>query len=98
MAGGRKFDLGKLRWSLLPWSALKEVVEVLEFGTLKYDENNWQKVEPRRYLDAAFRHLVAYTNGEKLDPESGKHHLAHAVCCLLFLVWLDNKPAKRTRK
>jgi hypothetical protein len=23
--------------------------------------------------------------GEQIDPESGKHHLAHALCCLMFL-------------
>ena len=27
--------------------------------------------------------------GEQTDSESGKHHLAHAVCCLMFLMWFD---------
>jgi hypothetical protein len=35
------------------------------------------------------RHLVAYQSGEEIDPESGKSHLAHAQCCLIFLAWVD---------
>ncbi len=27
----------------------------------------------------------ARKEGEQVDPESGKHHLAHALCCLMFL-------------
>jgi hypothetical protein len=29
--------------------------------------------------------LWAWKEGEQIDPESGKHHLAHALCCLTFL-------------
>jgi len=32
------------------------------------------------------RHIVAWWLGERDDPESGFHHLAHAMCCLIFLV------------
>jgi len=32
------------------------------------------------------RHLTAWWAGEDLDPESGLHHLAHAACCLMFLL------------
>jgi len=83
---GRKFDSKKLRWSLLPWDALAPVVRVLEFGCKKYKENNWMKVEGgyRRYRDAALRHLIALDSGQTLDPETGEHHLAHALCSCLF--------------
>ena len=30
-------------------------------------------------------HMWAWKNGEQLDQESGIHHLAHAMCCLMFL-------------
>jgi hypothetical protein len=33
--------------------------------------------------------MSAYAGGEKLDAETGKNHLAHAVCCLLFLLAFD---------
>jgi hypothetical protein len=84
---GRKFDGGKLEYGLLPPLALEEVVKVLTFGAQKYDRDNWQKVpdSKRRYFDALQRHVWAWKRGEQFDPESGIHHLAHAMCCLMFL-------------
>jgi len=26
-----------------------------------------------------------YKQGETIDADSGRHHLAHAICCLMFL-------------
>ena len=85
--GGRKFDGGKLQYGLLPPAALKATVEILTFGAEKYEPDNWKYVpdSKRRYFDALNRHLWAWKEGEKMDPESGKHHLAHAMCCLMFL-------------
>jgi hypothetical protein len=85
--GGRKFDGGKLEYGLLPPQALKATVDVLTFGAQKYERDNWKKVpdSKRRYFDAMQRHIWAWKEGEKDDPESGKHHLAHALCCLMFL-------------
>jgi len=84
---GRKFDGGKLEYGLLPPLALEEVVKVLTFGAQKYERDNWQKVSDakRRYFDALQRHIWAWKKGEQIDPESGIHHLAHAMCCLMFL-------------
>ena len=85
--GGRKFDGGKLEYGLLPPLALEETVKVLTFGAQKYERDNWKKVpdSKRRYFDALQRHVWAWKQGEQLDPESGIHHLAHAMCCLMFL-------------
>jgi hypothetical protein len=93
---GRKFDGGKLRYGLLPPLALKETVKVLTFGAQKYEPDNWKYVPDakRRYFDALQRHLWAWKEGEVLDPESGIHHLAHAMCCLMFLHEHDVKYSK----
>ena len=87
-AGGVKYDNDKPQWSLLPFKALKEVVDVLTYGAKKYAPDNWKKVPNarQRYIDAGFRHFTAYVAGEKLDPETGKSHIAHAICCLLYLL------------
>lgn len=90
-AEGRKDDAGKLRWSLLPLRAMKSVVEVLEYGARKYSEGGWKSVSRQRYVEAAFRHMVAIADGEKLDAESGLPHAAHAVCCLLFIIHFDGE-------
>ncbi len=90
---GQKHDQEKLQWNLIPWSSLKQVVEVLMFGSKKYEKDNWKYVDngEERYLDAAMRHLISYISGEKNDPESGKNHLAHATCCILFAIWFGDK-------
>ncbi len=92
---GRKFDGGKRRWSLLLGSsllpALREVTDVLMFGAKKYGDDNWLNVTPprQRYYDALERHVTDWYAGERSDPESGLHHLAHAACCVLFLLAFD---------
>ncbi len=89
---GRKFDQDKMRWELLPWKEVEEIVDILTFGAKKYEDDNWKHVRPlrTRYYGALMRHMTAWFNGEKKDPESGRSHLAHAGCCLLFLMWGDN--------
>lgn len=85
---GIKHDRGKLRWRILPWDALAAVVEVMQWAidVKGYPEGNWRKVSPERYLDATMRHLLAHMRGELWDEESGRLHLAHAACCILFLL------------
>jgi hypothetical protein len=88
---GVKYDQDKPQWTLVPFKALDEVVSVLTIGAKKYAPDNWKKVPNarQRYIDAAFRHMSAYAAGEKLDSETGKNHLAHAACCLFFLLAFD---------
>lgn len=90
---GRKADAGKPDYALLPPRAVESVVRVLSFGAAKYGAQNWRHVEGRktRYLSAALRHMFARLRGEVCDLESGEPHLAHAACCLLFL--LDEEDA-----
>ena len=90
---GMKFDSNKPRHSLLPKGAINSVIEVLEFGAKKYSADNWQEVDnaKERYYNAAMRHIDLWWNGEKLDPETNVHHLAHAATNLFFLMWFDNK-------
>lgn len=90
---GRKDDAGKPRWSLVPEQAMEDVVKVLTYGARKYGDDNWREVDdgPRRYYDAAMRHLMAYRQGAWTDDESGLPHLAHAVASLLFIMALERE-------
>lgn len=93
---GRKDDSAKIRYSLLPVGTVNQVVQVLEFGSKKYADNNWMKVPSAktRYYDAALRHIDSWWQGEKTDSETEWPHLAHAICCLLFLMWFDSENAQ----
>lgn len=86
---GVKYDTGKLPWDLLPWKAVESIVEILHFGATvkKYGPRNWESgFNYGRVYSALIRHLTAWWEGEDLDPESGKSHLAHAGCNILFLL------------
>lgn len=90
---GRKHDSNKPRYSLLPSGTVKQVIQVLEYGAVKYEPENWQHVPSARtrYYDAAMRHIDDWWNGSEIDEESSLPHLAHAICCLLFLLWFDEQ-------
>jgi hypothetical protein len=92
----QKDDQGKLRWDLLPLDVVEKLVEIYEFGANKYEENSWRTIENgyKRCRAALFRHLTAYDKGERVDPESGKSHLAHAAWNALSMVYFAEKDQK----
>jgi len=84
---GVKWDIGKPRFDLLPAEIELEVAKVLTVGAAKYAPDNWKKVPGGRwrYIAAMRRHISAYQRGEINDPDDGLHHMAHAICCAMFL-------------
>lgn len=98
-SGGRKFDGGKRQYGLVPPISFGQYVDVLTYGAQKYEPDNWRRVPNavERYFDAAMRHMWdGYKAGEQLDPESKKHHLAHAMCCLSFIIDLEMEKRDET--
>lgn len=87
---GKKFDINKLRWDLLPYEAIEEVVKGLTYGADKYGDNNWKDVENgiERYFAALMRHLVAWRTGELIDTDSGLPHLSIAACNITMIISL----------
>ena len=82
-----KFDQDKLPLNLLSTEAMNQTAAVLAFGAQKYAEHNWRKgFTWSRPLAAAMRHITAFNDCEDRDPESGLSHLAHAACCIMFLL------------
>ncbi len=86
---GLKYDDGKPMLDLIPPEAIMAIGKVMTYGAMKYGLNNWQGVEPRRYVAALLRHLMAYQAGEMDDPESGMPHLWHVATNAAFLVTLE---------
>lgn len=75
------------RYDLVPVRPLAEVAAVLGQGAAKYSENNWRKgYDWGKSYAAAQRHMNRFWAGEKVDPDSGLHPLAHAIANLMFLI------------
>ncbi len=91
---GIKFDSEKLRYDLIDYNQIDKLAYILTHGARKYADNNWKSVKPfsDRYFAAIMRHLTAWRNGQIIDKESGKSHLDHAFCNLMFLMWKEDNP------
>ena len=87
---GVKDDEGKIEMALLSPIALVQLTRVLDFGKKKYSEHNWRGgIKTSRLLSACLRHIFAYLSGEDCDPETGLSHIAHAMCCCMFIIELQ---------
>ena len=87
-----KADAGKPRLSLVPRKIIWAIAKIREYGNKKYgDPNNWRKVEPERYRDAAYRHFMRYLDDPTgVDEESGLPHLWHLATNISFLCELED--------
>jgi len=84
-----KFDSSKLRYELIPCTALEGLASVFTYGARKYKPHNYLKGEPDRFLGALYRHLIAWQQGEEYDPESGLPHLWHLATNVAILIELE---------
>ena len=86
-----KADKGKLPISLVPMFIIKCIAAIRKYGEEKYHApNNWVLVDKQRYVDAMWRHLIAYQEGEIYDKESGLPHLWHAACNMAFILEMES--------
>jgi len=94
---GIKYDEGKTRIELFPGDALFAISDILTSGAVKYKDRNWELgMKWSRPFGALMRHMWAWWQGKahtdksflfgNLDMETGKSHLWHAGCCLVFLI------------
>lgn len=89
-----KSDAGKPRLSLVPSQIIRDIARVREYAVDgKYkDPDNWRRVEPERYRDAMYRHLLAYIDDPRgVDDESGLPHLWHLATNAAFLCELEKE-------
>ena len=78
----------KPKLSDTPTIGIQLLGQVHSNGANKYGRFNWREhqVSSTVYYDAAQRHLMAWFNGENIDPESGLPHLAHVMACCNILL------------
>lgn len=91
-AAGVKHDSAKPRMDLLSGEAIEKLSMVLSHGAQKYSERNWEAgIKYSRILGAILRHVFAYLRGERVDPETGLSHIAHAMAgCMFILHYEEN--------
>lgn len=79
---------GKAPLSMIPTLPLILVADVLKLGAAKYQRDLWrtQPMQHTHEIDSVLRHILAFNEGEDLDPETGLNHIAHAICRLMFLL------------
>ncbi len=96
-----KKDLNKAPIHLVPSQCIIGVAKVMGFGQDKYDEYNYRKGEGLDYMrlyDAAQRHMLAWSLGEDIDPESGLPHLDHAAASIMMLKDLQSRGGKHDNR
>lgn len=79
--------IAKTPMSCLPATVMAEVSLGMMEGALKYGRHNYRVIGVRAsvYYDAAMRHLMAWWEGEDLDPDSGLNHVVKAIASLVVV-------------
>lgn len=100
---GRKDDVEKARFDLIPPEPLWALATILTFGAKKYDDRNWEKgMSWGRVFGALMRHMWCWWVGPHkqathsflfgpTDDETQHSHLWHAMCCLAFLITYEER-------
>lgn len=91
----KRYDDGKIDFTLLPVDALEAEALVWMAGQEKYGVNpdgsaNWTTLWGTgtriKVMKSLLRHCYKILRGEDLDAESGQHHAAHIRCNAAMLI------------
>jgi hypothetical protein len=74
---------GKTPFEAVPLRTLEGLARVMKHGADKYGKYNWreQEILASTYKAAIMRHLIAWSEDEWKDPDSGEQHLHHIMAC-----------------
>lgn len=67
------------------------VLQVFEFGTTKYPEWDFLKLNPYILVPAIFRHMYKHKYISKVDEESGLPHMAHVDSNLRMICLINER-------
>lgn len=76
-----------IKFSSIPWRVMAGIAVALSEGAWKYRRHNYRVAGVRAsvYFDATMDHLLAWFEGEDIDPDSGRHHIEKAITSLIVL-------------
>lgn len=77
----------KVPFSTVPSEVIAEIGLAMMEGARKYGRHNYRIAGVRAsvYYDALFRHVIAWWEGEDVDPDSGLNHVVKALSTLTVL-------------
>lgn len=77
----------KVPLDLVPAHVMMETSLAMLEGSLEYGSYNFRDIGIRAsiYYSAHMRHMMAWWEGEDIDPKSGFHHIIKAIACLVIL-------------
>lgn len=93
----------KVPFSTISAPVMAEVGLAMLEGARKYGRHNYRVAGVRAsvYYDANLRHLMAWWEGEDIDPDSSLNHVTKAIAGLMVLRdsmlmenWVDDRPPK----
>lgn len=93
----------KAPMSTVPANVMAEVGVAMLEGAAKYGRHNYRVAGVRAsvYYDGVMRHLMAWWEGEDIDPDSGMSHIVKAITSLAVLrdamhqsMWADDRPPR----
>lgn len=74
---------------------VSDMLEVFNFGVVKYSPWSFLKLNPYTLIPALFRHLYKYHYISKVDEETNVSHLAHAACNIRMIDLIIKKEGKK---
>lgn len=95
--------VAKVPLSTVSAPVMAEVGLAMMEGALKYGRHNYRVsgVRASVYYDAAIRHLMAFYEGQDIDPDSKLPHIVKVIACMAVLRdsqiqgnWVDDRPPK----
>ena len=77
----------KIPLHTIPCEVLMELGLAMMEGGRKYGTHNYRDMGVRMstYYDASLRHIMAWWEGEDIDPDSGLHHIIKAAACIFVI-------------
>ena len=89
--------------STIPMTMILALGVAMLEGSVKYSRHNYREVGVRAsvYFDALQRHMMAWWEGEDVDPDSMLSHIIKGIATLTVLYdaivqdkWVDDRPPK----
>lgn len=94
-------------FTTISWAVIREIGVAMLEGAMKYGRHNYRVAGVRAsvYIDATFRHLSWWWEGEDIDLDSKLSHVTKAIASLCVLrdamiqgMWVDDRPPKSKQR